>query len=190
MAATAFAVRYRSASGQPLISVTQVLTLAGRIDTQWFTPEAAWRGSVVHALTEAFDRGDPLDIPSGLEGYLEAYASFLAVVRPVYVESELAVQSDTLKLAGRIDRVCVSLFGAPALLDFKTGGQSAWHAQQLALYDVLHPTGNRFACYLGANGKFRLKQFTDPQDRRRSLYDLASVQGTVYPDGDFWMKAA
>ena len=38
------AVRYRADDGRALISVTQVLTLANRIDRTWFSEAAAARG--------------------------------------------------------------------------------------------------------------------------------------------------
>jgi hypothetical protein len=184
------AVRYRTEAGQPVISVTQVLTLAGRIDTTWFTPESAWRGQAVHDLTEVFDRGDPLEIPSGLEGYLDAYAEFVAVVRPVYIASEVKAVSGILKLGGRIDRVCASIFGSPALLDFKTGDPYPWHGKQLAAYNALRPTGARWACYLTKHGRYRLKCYDDPADHHGFMYDLARTRGSVTSDGDFWVAAA
>lgn len=184
------AVRYRSTEGVALISVTQVLTLAGRIDPTWFTDEAAWRGQVVHDLTEVFDRGEPLIIPPGLEGYMDAYAEFLAIVRPVYAASELKVRNDVLGLGGRIDRICSSLFGLPGVLDFKTGEPYQWHGQQLAAYNVLRPTGARWACYLSKNGRYRLRAYNDPVDHQWFMYDLARTRGTVMADGDHWVAAA
>lgn len=168
-----------------MISVTQVLTLAGRIDKTWFSPEAAARGQAVHSLTEAMDRGESLNVPEGLWGYVEAYQMFLAIVRPTYEATELEVQADCL--AGRIDRVCSNLFGTRAILDFKTGGRSAWHGQQLAAYNALHPTGARWACYLGANGKYGLQLYEDPADHRRFEYDRASAIDMVTNDGDYWI---
>lgn len=162
--------------------------MAGRIDPRWFTPEAAARGSAVHRLTEVFDRGEPLVIPPDLLGYLDAYAEFKAIVRPVYAHSELKVMNDDL--GGQIDRVCLSLWGTPALLDFKTGDEYPWHGQQLAAYNMLLPTGPRFACYLSKTGRYRLKQYDDPADHRRFVYDLARVRGTVLVDGDHWIAAA
>lgn len=182
-------VRYRTESGTPLISVTQVLGLAGRIDDQWFTPESALRGQIVHDLTEVFDRGEPLVIPAGLEGYMDAYAEFVAVVRPVYAASELKVWNALLGLGGRIDRVCSSLFGQPGVLDFKTGDPMPWHGQQLAAYNVLRPTGARWACYLSKNGRYRLRAYNDPVDHQRFMFDLARTRGTVTADGDYWIAA-
>jgi len=183
------AVRYRSESGTPLISVTQVLTLAGRIDTTWFTPESALRGQIVHDLTEVFDRGDELIVPSGLEGYMDAYAEFLAIVKPVYSASELKVWNAALGLGGRIDRLCSSLFGMPGVLDFKTSDPAPWHGQQLSAYNVLRPTGARWACYLSKNGRYRLRAYNDPVDHQRFMYDLARTRGTVMADGDHWVAA-
>lgn len=183
-------IRYRTPSGRPLISVTQVLTVRNRINAEWFTPESAWRGSTVHLLTQAFDQNLPLNVPAGLEGYLDAYAEFRAVVRPRYAFTELSVRDERLDLGGRIDRVCDDLFGAPGLLDFKTGDQYSWHALQLAGYNLLRPTGNRWGCYLQPNGKYKLKLYDDPQDHRKFAYDLAQACGTVTADGDYWIQAA
>jgi len=179
-------IRYRLANGRPVISVTQVLSLAGRIDTQWFTEESRERGSLVHRLTESFDRREDVLVPPAVMGYMEAYQMFLSVVRPIYSASELAVTSDDDALGGCIDRVCLSLFGEPGILDFKTGPPAPWHALQLAAYNALRPTGARWACYLQPNGRYKLKQYDDPMDHRKFVYDLEKVAGTVTPDGDVW----
>jgi hypothetical protein len=179
-------VRYRSPTGTPLISVTQVLTLAGRICTDWFTPESAARGTAVHDLTEQYDRGDTLEIPEGLKGYMDAYVDFVATVRPVYCASEVEAVHAELGFGGRIDRVCSALFGAPGILDFKTSDPYPWHGQQLAAYNVLRPTGNRWACYLRANGRYKLVAYDDPIDHRRFMFDLAQQRGTVTAFGDYW----
>lgn len=187
-------IRYREMlSGRPLISVTQVLTLAGRIDPTWFTEEACWRGSMVHHLTEQLDRGAEIDpIPPGLEGYMDAYWSFLQVCRPAYAHVELEVQDAALELGGRIDRIFASLFGVPepGMLDIKTGPEQEWHGYQLAAYNRMEPTGARYGLYLKKNGRWRLKQYTDPMDDRRFMFDLAAQQGRVEPSGDFWVAAA
>lgn len=179
-------VRYRSAVGKPRISVTQVLTIAGRIDRTWFTEESVRRGSIVHAATESYDRGEIMDVPPELMGYVEAYATFLAVVKPIYVASELEVQSEPWNLGGRIDRECVDFFGDPGIVDFKTGPFYPWHGDQLAAYNAMHRVGARWTVQLSSNGSYRLKRHDDPQDYRRFFYDLARVQLRVYPDGDYW----
>lgn len=179
-------MRYR-ANGTALISVTQILTLAGRIDSTWFTKASAERGSIVHQLTEAIDAGASHYVPEGMQGYLDAYGAFLKTVRPVYLASEVQVTNASLGVGGRIDRVCADLFGAPGLLDFKTSDPYPWHGQQLAFYNLLQPTGNRWGCYLRADGRYKLITYHDPQDHRRNMYDLARVRGTVTAEGDFWV---
>ena len=182
------AVRYRGDDGRPLISVTQVLTLAGRINSEWFTEEAAAGGTAVHTLTEQYDRdGENVQCPAALAGYLNAYIAFLAQVRPVYVATEVTARNARLGLGGRIDRVCTAMFGSPGLIDFKTSEPYPWHGQQLAAYNVLHPTGARWGVYLGATGRFRVKQYDDPADHRRFMFDLATTRGTVTSDGDNWI---
>lgn len=179
-------VRYRRADGRARLSVTQILTLAGRIETQWFTPEATARGTLVHALTEAIDRGESPIIPAPVAGYVDAYRAFLAGVRPVWVGIETEVHSDVWDLAGRIDRVAASLFGSPALLDIKTGVAQPWHDAQLAAYNVLRPTGARWTLYLKPTGRFRLQQYDTADGFRRFYFDWATVRGTVTADGDHW----
>jgi hypothetical protein len=184
-------VRYRS-GGQARISVTQVLTLAGQIDSRWFTVLARERGSAVHRLTEDFDAGRDLVFPSGLDcgGYMDAYAAFMAVVRPTYAASELRLVSDVLELGGTIDRVCDDLFGAPGILDFKTGDRMPWHGLQLAAYNALRPTGKRWACYLRADGRYKLREYDDPLDHGKFMYYLADTRGMVTPQGEYWTLAA
>jgi hypothetical protein len=182
------AVRYRSESGTPLISVTQVLTLRGRIEDRWFSEDAAARGSAVHELTEVFDMDTTLAAvacPDDLRGYLDAYASFIKTMRPVYHASEVTVTNALLGLGGRIDRIA-EMFGQHGIIDLKTGQPSPWHGMQLAAYNVLRPTGSRWALYLRGNGTYRLKDYDDPIDHRRFMADLAATRGTITTDGDYW----
>ena len=184
-------VRYRSEAGTPLISVTQVLTLRGRIEQQWFTPESAARGTAVHELTEVYDMDTKLagfTCPEPLRGYLDAYAAFKKTMRPIYHATEVKVTNALLGLGGRIDRV-VDLFGEPGILDLKTGAPSPWHGAQLAAYNVLRPTGSRWALYLRGDGTYRLKDYADPIDHRRFMADLAAIRGTITTSGDYWIAA-
>lgn len=178
-------VRYRL-DGVARLSVTQVLTLAGRIESQWFTPEAAARGSAVHAWTEAFDRGEEQALPAEWLGYAEAYVRFVAEVRPRFEAIELEVHGDRLDVSGRVDRVCGHLFGGPAVLDIKTGAAADWHGQQLAGYSLMTRKRRRWTLHLRPDGDYRLREHVDPLDYRRFEYDVARAQKRVYPDGDFW----
>lgn len=165
-------IRYRSSTGSPLISVTQVLGLAGLVDDRWYTPESAERGKDVHELTVIFDKKDrPLHIGPGLHGYIDAYADFVATVKPTFIAAELQVQRDdaTLRLAGTIDRVCSQIFGHPGHVDLKTGDPEPWHGLQLAGYNLLKPQGSRWCVYLGSNGRFRVKQYGEASDYGRFM---------------------
>ncbi len=172
-----------------MISVTQALTITGAIETEWFTPESALRGQIVHELTETFDCGELVFVPPGLEGYLQAYAEFVSVVQPVYHFSELEVVRASWRLGGRIDRVC-ELFGEPGILDFKTGAAASWHGQQLAAYNALYPTGSRWCLYLSANGKWKLKTYDDPMDHHKFMGALAKALDRVDALGDYWIPRA
>lgn len=178
-----------------MIGVTRALTLAGRIEKRFFNPEAAERGTALHALTEHYDRGESPDVCNEWLGYMEAYQSFVATVRPdygepewwyalptesVYGESlkggvfiERFVESKRLGVRGRVDRVCRDLFGGPAVLDLKFGAKQAWHGVQLAGYNRLCPIGARWSVYLKSNGRYELIQYDDPRDDRRFMSDLA-----------------
>lgn len=178
-------VRYWSpTTGQPRLSVTQTLTVCGRIAAQWYTPESAERGQVVHGWTAAFDLGHRLPlIPDDLHGYADAYATFVAECRPVYTGVEVEAYRDDVCLAGRIDRVLADLWGAPGLLDIKTGGPAEWHADQLAAYNLLRPTGARWVLYLRPTGRYVLKRLDEVAAYRRFLFDLATARGRVMLDG-------
>ena len=185
-------VRYRI-GGRPHISVTQVLGLAGRIDSTWFTPEAAERGSCVHRWTEQLDRGeDPQPLPDDWMGYAEAYVAFLHTVKPVWAPDgiERAVCRSDWGLAGRIDRVALDVHGRPGIVDIKTGGKSPWHTHQLSAYNAMLPTGCRWTVHLSREGKYQLVRHDDVTAYRQFFYDLARVRGTVTAVGDFWIPAA
>lgn len=185
-----YPIRYRLADHTPVISVTQVLSLAGRIDSTWFTPESASRGEFVHRWTEAFDRGDSLQpLSVELMGYLEAYAAFKAVVKPEYCGSEVVVTSACHRVGGRVDRLCADLLGEPAIMDIKTGPKYPWHASQLAAYNTIHPTGATYGLYLQPNGRYTLKRYSDPLAYRQFFEDLARAHRQVSPSTDRWLMA-
>lgn len=176
--------------GHPRLSVTQILGLAGRIDRQWFTPEAAERGECVHYYCEQIDRGhDPHPLPADWQGYAEAYLSFLYTVKPVWAVDgiEREVYHPVWQIAGRIDRIATDIFGHPGILDIKTGSKSPWHAHQLAAYNVMHPTGTRWALYLSVSGRYQLRRHTEVYAYREFLYDVARWRGTVTARGDYWV---
>lgn len=183
------AVRYRSQTGAARISVTQVLTIAGAIDTQWFTPESAERGRLVHTITEEYDRGEPFHIPEHVEGYVYAYFSFINTCKPEYESIEEEVQCDVRNVAGRIDRICSRLFGRRAILDIKTGEPSAWHAKQLAGYNLIRgELIPRYTLHLRKDGRYTIREHDSIIDYRAFEYDVALASGTVYANGNYWVR--
>jgi len=186
-----------------MLGVTRTLVAAGRIEGRFFSEEAAERGSRLHAYTDDIDTGRELrGMPNDWWGYIEAYQTFLAVVRPVYGEPdwwatilnvtpgygriatdpgatsciERFVQSEALNLRGRIDRICKRMFTSPAILDFKFGAEQEWHGEQLALYNRICPVGARWAVYFRKDGTYRVKQYRGMTDDARAMADLAKVR--------------
>lgn len=152
--------------GRIIPSVTQALKIAGHIDTRFYSLEAAARGSAVHALCQYLDDGT-VPVPHGrivdliaergdeLQGYYEAYESFLFDTRVTYSGVEVLCAHPSGDYGGRPDRLVANLFGEQGVLELKTGDEEDWHAYQLALYQLMRPSGSRWAVYLGKNGRYR-----------------------------------
>lgn len=166
--------------GAKVPSVTQILTLTGRIETRWFTPEGAERGRRVHAFAEQADRAtldgavflQEREIPDEIGGYIEAYRAMVRDVRPVYDAIEAAYWHPIERYGGRPDRGCRRIFGGPGTLELKTGAEADWHGVQLAGYERLRRRGSRWACYLQANGRYKIRQMTSADDHDEFLRAL------------------
>lgn len=179
--------------GVPWLSVTQVLHKAGRIDDRWYTPDAAERGRRVHAFTVKLDQIEgripntpPVNaaytIPDDIGAEVDAYRQFVADCRPVYNTIEQAIFAPWLRVGGRPDRTLLTLLGhAGGVLELKTGQAQDWHEEQTAGYVELDPArgGPRWVCYLGKNGRYKLKQCRSPLARRRFLLDVPKAYAAV-----------
>ena len=169
--------------GVPVPSVTQALTLTGRIDTSWFTPEAAERGRRIHTYAELLDTRTidgvsfvrDREIPDAIGGYVEAYRAMRRDVRPVYDAIEQACWHPQLRYGGRPDRGCRRIFGGPGTLELKSGGEADWHGVQLAGYERLRRRGGRWVCYLQANGRYKIRQCRAADDHHEFLRALRDV---------------
>lgn len=139
--------------GQRVLSVTQALRLAGKIDCRWFTSETCERGLRVHLQCELFDRQKPY---VELDGEVAGYRAFVADCQPRWRHVEQPFWHITDAFGGRPDRVAARLFGRPAVVEIKTGGEARWHDLQTAGYQLLIPTGVRFVLYLRPNGTYKL----------------------------------
>lgn len=121
----------------------QWLKSAGE-DADTIRDEAGRRGSVVHALTEAYDNGeevalygDNIQYKIGDWAMFERYVDFRSRFKFDIIHSEQNFISPSLGFAGTIDRV-VELEGKTVLLDIKTSNaiyDSYW--LQLAAYEKL-----------------------------------------------------
>lgn len=177
-----------SMAGVSVPSVTQILTLAGHIETRWFNESAAERGRRVHAIAERIDRlqqGEGAafserDVPEEIGGEVEAYCAFVRDYRPEYDGIERAFWHPTLRYGGRPDRSLRRLLGRGALgtLELKTGAEADWHGLQLAGYERLRPRGSRWVCYLGKNGRYKMRQVTKADDHMEFLRALRDVWAT------------
>lgn len=149
--------------GRSLVSVTQVLDLAGLSGGPW--PEgASARGTAVHLATEYDDMGD-LDESSldpAIAGYLDAWRRFVRESRFDASLIEHRAYHQTHLYAGTIDRVGHFGDGKPVVLDIKSGVEHPSHSLQLAAYAFLLDEPMRYermAVYLRPDGSYRLLRF-------------------------------
>lgn len=167
----AAAHRYTYGS-RDLISVTQVLTVCGFVDSMFFTEDAAARGTAIHAAVQAFHVGgfDVSALPVEYAPYFDAYLAF-AAESGFYVHAceervcdPLLGYAGTLDLRGRFQQFATGV----DVIDIKTGSVPAWVGYQTAGYARLvdGPLRRRWALHLKANGTYSLlplKKRTDEQ---------------------------
>ena len=149
--------------GRVIPSVSQILEDVGLVDTRWFKPEHANRGTIVHELLELIDKGlmDPQDVEEDFKGYVDAYLLFKEECKVEILEIEKIVTHKDFQYAGRVDRVC-EIDGVPAVLDIKTGSKCRWHPVQLAAYRYTIPvldTRPMYAIHLSNVGKYKLEKY-------------------------------
>ncbi|HBY58523.1 MAG TPA: hypothetical protein DEH78_01795 [Solibacterales bacterium] len=161
---------YRGTGGRVLRSVTQILKGArlvedyGKID-----PFYAERGTAVHAACEYSDKGtlDRSTLDPQIIGYLKAWESFRSEASVEVREVEHRFYRDDLGFAGTIDRVIVA-GTRPGILDIKTGSPAPWHPIQTAAYahglKLDREIVVRYALYLSADGKWKIRKHDDAAD--------------------------
>lgn len=102
---------------------------------------AAAMGTAIHAATELVDRGDPLDLlPEAVRIDALAYRAALDAAGLTPVVAEVFTVNDELRVAGSFDRVVRGPRGGYAVLDLKTGSESAPRYSGLSW-------GVQLACY-------------------------------------------
>lgn len=154
----------------PWLGVTRALLVGGEIpDRSFAAPEHLERGRLAHQLTAEWDHGRDPVVPVDLIGAMEGYQRFLAELRPRWAAIEEPVQSEPLRVRGKLDRRAAELLDAPAIVDLKLGRPEPWHGVQLAGYWWLAgaPAGcRRWGLYL-RDGRYWLREYADGDDLRR-----------------------
>ena len=157
-------------TGWVYASVTRIIGEAGLNGdaTRYFTEYSRERGSKVHKIIELHVKGtlDEATVDPALAGYFMAYKKFEADTgfTPDWIEHKLA--SIPLRVAGTADLIG-PWNGGWAILDLKTSATpSPATGIQLAGYEELFGSyAKRFALHLGAEGKYRLVEYADRNDR-------------------------
>lgn len=163
---------YTAADGRVIPSVTQILTDAGLIDTQWFTEQATTRGTYIHEAT-ALDDVDDLDMETldeGLAGYVAGWRAFLSETGAEILSIEERVCSPAFTYAGTLDRR-IMFQGFEWVVDLKSGSPLRWHALQTAAYaSLVIPSAagvhmlKRATVHLKANGRYSFTPHADRTD--------------------------
>lgn len=161
--------------GAELPSVTRILSDMGFIDTQFFTEYARDRGSMAHLATEYDDRNelDESTLDDELVPRVAAWRAFKRDTGFHVEEIEKTVSSDLYHFAGTLDRIGI-INGQRAIVDIKNGAVAKWVGLQLSGYEIAeNKRYKRYAVQLCDGGKYKLHQFSDPQDRQIFLSALA-----------------
>jgi len=161
--------------GETLPSVTQILRDMGFVDTTWFTDYSRERGSLVHKIIKWHCQGvlDETTIDPVLRPYFDAWLKFVDDTGFISKEVEIPAYSSTFRFAGTPDHVGI-LNVQPAILDCKTGIITPVVGLQLAGYEQLTGVGiKRFGLQLTDQGKYKLTEFKDRNDRQVFLAAVA-----------------
>lgn len=178
--------------GQPVPSVTQVLKATGFVDTTFFTDEARTRGTYVHRLIELHIMQD-LDestVDPALQGYFDAFKRFQeeADIDTDTWTVEKPLASPLYRFAGTPDFVGI-INGKCAVIDLKTSVTASPSEQlQTAAYHTLvaenrqegaMPVTHRFSLHVSDDGKYKLIEHKDRQDRQIFQAALACYQWQI-----------
>ncbi len=172
-------------------SVTGMIKAAGLLGpaAQFYSKEAAERGTRVHRACLDFDLGLVPDIQHEEAMYLNSYAQWSGLCRPIWTEMEQPKHSERFNFAGTADRVghigSWGMDNKPVIVDLKTGGASSWHGIQLALYDVLYDEippmiRRRLVLHLKKNGGIpQVVEYHDLSDYTTAYMILAGEHNDI-----------
>ncbi len=154
-------------NGEVWPSVTQVLADMGFIDKKWFTDASRERGTLVHRIIHWHLSGelDEESIDPALQGYFNAFKKFQSDTSFEVWDVEKPLKNDTYRFCGTPDYTG-RLNGFSAVIDAKSGMISPVTGLQLSGYQTLiNSPYKRFALQLKPNGKYKLTEYKDPNDR-------------------------
>lgn len=150
--------RYSDHAGNVVPSVTDLIERYWPLDKRFLQGE---RGSRIHEVTAERDRGNLVNVPGDIEGYVRAWDAFKGdhVERFLLIEQPFIVPG--LLYAGTLDRVYVRTGGGVTLLDIKTGKRDPWHELQQGAYTVAadragYSVDQIVTVQLRSNGKYQL----------------------------------
>jgi len=166
--------------GKEIPSVSRILVGEGFINTGWFTDEGRLRGSAVHMhIQHHCMKAGCMAVPKAFHGYMDAWKSFEEQCdwKMLYAEMPLSTYEEPM-FAGTPDQIGM-MNNVPAVIDIKTGKISKSTGLQLAAYEMLINTNSmkkvladefwvrlkRFTVQLNKDGKYKLTEFKDHNDR-------------------------
>lgn len=181
--------------GPILDSITQTLGYAGLVDTTYFTPGSAQRGTDIHELCEDYDHGLLTDeaIKAHEYGkYIKAWEKFTSEMDAKWSKIEWKVADYNINVAGTIDRVGTVVMGGVrrrVIVDIKSGSKRPSHGVQLAAYHGLVTRAlvlsgenaksatsiRRAAVYITKAGNYKFVEFTDLKDH--AVWNAALIVG-------------
>lgn len=187
-----------SVAGRRVLSVTQILELAGVIDYSRLPRDvrefSLARGSAVHLATQFDDEGilDEESVDPEIVGYLNAWRNFRSETGWESFRIEERQYHPAYGYAGTIDRVGAFQGGGLNVLDIKTGKAPGWVALQLAAYSCLaelldtRPTFGRVSVELHGDGSYKVETYS-VSDRRRHLSDFLACLRVIQLRGEKWI---
>jgi hypothetical protein len=161
-------------------SVTEVV---GQVmDSRWYTPEGAKRGTDVHAACAYLDEDD-LDessVSEDIRGYVEAWKKYKSESPSEFEFIEKRFENELY--TGKPDRVIsesstkYGLRVSGGVLDIKTGPINKWTGLQIAAYCELTNARVGVAVAIKKTGTYKVKVYL-AQELQRNLHVFKGLLG-------------
>lgn len=163
-------------AGKRLWSPSGVFRQVGYSISDFFRPEHRIRGQYVHSACHYLDEGDLdwaslKDHPYQVEGYVRAWQAFVKETNFIPRLIEVHTYHRDLLYGVTPDREGLIFSGDPAIVEIKSGTMRWWTKYQTASQALAvqsweqSPTPRRrFGVELSIDGKYRMEEFTDPDD--------------------------